>query len=207
MVLLREKLKKLQSYLIMHLSGMFLVACVLFGLSCFVIYMTFRDSEGQLAVFMEQIYHIFPTKNIDTVSTLDFSSIFTNNIKLALMMVLAGSIPFLFIDGFLIVANASMLGVSAAYYHLSGIALRVFLTGMLPHGIFQIPAFLISAALGLRLCKQLSKKILGRNTNWYWQRDLKYMAIVFVCMVLPLLICASLAQAHLTPYILHHFRY
>ena len=207
MVLVREKLQKLKSYMTMHISGMFLTACVLFGLSAFVVYMTFRDSEGQLGVFMEFIYRLSPSKNIDFVVGLNMATVFFNNIKLAVMLFLVGIVPFLFIDGFMIIVNASMLGVSAAYYHLSGIALRVFFTGMVSHGIFQIPAFLLCSALGLRLCKQISKKLLGQNKHWYWQRELKFMLVILVCIVLPLLLCAAFAQVYVTPYIIQQFRF
>ena len=96
--------------------------------------------------------------------------IFQNNFKTALTMLLLGSIIFvlpmitLFLNGLLVgyVLKATALaGVSAS---------KVFIVGILPHGILELPAILIAGGIGI---------FLGLNVfRWFFGRG-KFFSILF----------------------------
>jgi stage II sporulation protein M len=67
---------------------------------------------------------------------------------------------------------------------------------ILPHGIFEIPAFIIAGALGIQLAQSLI-------VEWYEHTDTAAGAYryarVFVMYVLPLLVTAAAVEAFITP--------
>ncbi|MCK4476224.1 MAG: stage II sporulation protein M [Methanophagales archaeon] len=68
--------------------------------------------------------------------------------------------------------------------------LLVFLA-ILPHGIFEIPAFLLSAAIGLKL----GREVLKRKGERHLKKELRNGLRVFFILVLPLLLIAALIES------------
>lgn len=68
----------------------------------------------------------------------------------------------------------------------------VFLA-IVPHGIFEIPAFLLSAAIGLKLGREVFK----RKAERHLKKELKNGLRFFLAVVLPLLIIAALIESAL----------
>ncbi|MBX6394222.1 MAG: stage II sporulation protein M [Alicyclobacillaceae bacterium] len=77
--------------------------------------------------------------------------IFLNNVKVALFFLVTGvlaGIPALL--G--VLGNGALIGFVMAMLHHQGLPIgAVLLYGILPHGVFEIPAFLLAAAFGLKL--------------------------------------------------------
>jgi stage II sporulation protein M len=71
---------------------------------------------------------------------------------------------------------------------------------ILPHGIFEIPAFIISGALGILLAQSLI-------AEWYGSGDAGVAAYsyarLFIVFVLPLVAIAATVEAFITPVIIH----
>jgi stage II sporulation protein M len=78
-----------------------------------------------------------------------FTHIYLNNMLASVMAILLGSFFGLFPLYFL-VSNGLMIGYLAAN-RSDGLTMFYFLKGILPHGIIEIPAFILACALGLRL--------------------------------------------------------
>lgn len=66
---------------------------------------------------------------------------------------LYGLIPFVPLSALALGTNALLLGAFAALYQHHGIGLGVYFIGILPHGIFELPALILSCALGLLICR------------------------------------------------------
>ncbi len=63
---------------------------------------------------------------------------------------------------------------------------------LLPHGIFEIPAVLISIALGLKLGSFLfTSKNKGWKEFWKWIKD---VVRVFIFVIIPLLVIAGIIE-------------
>ena len=133
-----------------------------------------------------------------------FGALLVNNLRAAAISVLYGFIPFIYLTALAVGMNALIIGVLAAYYVNSGTSLLIFFAGILPHGVFELPALLIAFALGL---------LLGRRTTQYVRKNTKGMmkpllcniARSFVMHVLPLLVMAAVAETYITPAVLALF--
>ncbi len=67
----------------------------------------------------------------------------------------------------------------------------IILIGIIPHGIFEIPAFLISAAIGVRLGREVFRRRGERDVRGELGKGLK----VFLILVLPLLVIAAVIES------------
>jgi stage II sporulation protein M len=71
---------------------------------------------------------------------------------------------------------------------------------ILPHGVFEIPAFIISGALGIVLAQSLiSEWYNGTDTA----EDARKSGRIFIRYVLPLIAIAAFIEAFITPVIIH----
>ena len=70
---------------------------------------------------------------------------------------------------------------------------------ILPHGIFEIPAFILSGALGIMLAQSLiSEWYFGTDTD----EDARKFARLFIIYALPLVAIAAFVEAFITPIII-----
>ena len=118
-----------------------------------------------------------------------FIFIFSNNIITAFFAVLFGII-FVF-PLFLAFFNGYVLGFVSN--KVAGSFGYSILLRLLPHGIFEIPALIISLGLGLRLGISLFLKNPGKSLVYNLKNSLR----VFVYIILPLLIIAGIIEAGL----------
>jgi stage II sporulation protein M len=73
------------------------------------------------------------------------------------------------------------------------------MAAILPHGIFEIPAFIIAGALGFTLAGGMWKELTGAGDAASTGLAVgKY----FLTLVVPLVAVAALVEAFITPYIL-----
>ena len=124
--------------------------------------------------------------------------LFFNNVIASLQMMMLGI--FLSVPPLLgLFSNGALLGTLVAGLGREGISVFSFLSvGILPHGIFELPAFLISAAfvlkMGFHLVFPLPQKKRGESLGIVWR---EYFAIF--PLVVYLLIIASIVEVVMTP--------
>jgi stage II sporulation protein M len=71
---------------------------------------------------------------------------------------------------------------------------------ILPHGVFEIPAFIISGAMGIVLAQSLiSEWYNGSNA----EEDGRKCGRLFIRYVIPLIAIAAFIEAFITPVIIH----
>lgn len=83
-------------------------------------------------------------------------ALFGNNLRAMVMTVLYGFIPFLYLPALSLGLNAALIGMLAALIDGQWLLL---LAGLVPHGIFEVPALLLSLAAGLCLCRNINRYI------------------------------------------------
>ncbi len=113
-----------------------------------------------------------------------FIVIFLNNSFTCFLDIISGPLIGIF-PTFSAFINGGLLGWFAKEE-----GLRVFLA-IVPHGIFEIPAFLLSAAIGLRLGREVLK---GKGER-HLKKELRKGLRVFLILILPLLIIAALIES------------
>ncbi|RQD77812.1 MAG: stage II sporulation protein M [Candidatus Syntrophonatronum acetioxidans] len=127
--------------------------------------------------------------------------LFFNNLFASLRVIFLGiilGIPPLF--GLII--NGSILGVVTALLAEQNIAPLLFLTlGILPHGILELPAFLISAAFGLKLGYHFLFPI-KEKTRWESLALVLKEIFSIILFITILLITAAAVEILITPLLL-----
>jgi hypothetical protein len=70
---------------------------------------------------------------------------------------------------------------------------------ILPHGIFEIPGFIVAGALGILLAQSLVNEYYGHGDAAV---EVKKLSGTFVSLVLPLIMTAAVVEAFITPQII-----
>ena len=107
-------------------------------------------------------------------------------------------LPFIRLPALARGVNGATLGLFAGYYVHQGIPLWKYLTGILPHGIFEIPALILSAALGLYLCRTVSDALLGKQTVSVGAA-VRQCGQILLWWALPLIAAAAVIETYVTP--------
>ncbi|MDD3111267.1 MAG: stage II sporulation protein M [Methanofollis liminatans] len=123
--------------------------------------------------------------------------IFLNNLQACLLLFLGGA-TFGLLTLFILLSNGLIIGVFAGEIaeRLGPIGLAV---GLIPHGIFELPALFIAAALGLALARSLLADISGAGDA---AAEAARLGGFFLRTVVPLLAAAAVVEAFITPALL-----
>ena len=143
---------------------------------------------------------------IDKSGKMDTIKLFFGNFYAAMAAVSYGMIPFLFLPALSLITNASVIGVITAIFKAKEIGGVVdTLVGILPHGIFEIPALLLCVAFGLNL-SLLGTRILRRKASKYDLYEFSAeTARALVLAVVPLLLVSAVVESYITPIIMDVF--
>ena len=129
------------------------------------------------------------------------AAIFANNLTAAFSAILWGLVPFAYLAAFPLGFNFFLVGALGAYYVRSGSSLGVYLVGILPHGIFELPALVLFCAAGLYLCSRVTARVRG-DKEVRILRTLSEVSTLFLYVILPLLAAAALIETYVTPRLL-----
>ena len=132
-------------------------------------------------------------------------ALLANNWSAMLISVLYGLIPFAFLPVSSLLANGFILGITGIMYQLYEQTLALWLAALLPHGIFELPALVLSVACGVYLCVQISKLILRYPNRAPMLEVLCNVLRVVLLLVAPLTIAAAFVEAYVTPVIMSFF--
>lgn len=153
-------------------------------------------AQGVLERFTAQIEQLGLTSDVPQSQMM--ATLFFNNVTASLLSMLYGLIPFLPLSALALGTNALMLGAFAAIYQQQGIGLGVYVLGVLPHGIFELSALILSCALGLLICRTGTERILKKSDTPFFRRVLDCIR-VFLTFSVPLLLVAALIETYVTP--------
>ncbi|HRJ76338.1 MAG TPA: stage II sporulation protein M, partial [Anaerolineales bacterium] len=129
--------------------------------------------------------------------------LFLNNTRAVAFIFLAGMVSFGVLGIMLYMLNIALIGGLYGLFELLGVnPLPIFLAGVAPHGIFEIPALMIGSAVVLyfgavivtpQAGKSMGEVILELFADW---------AKIFIGLVVPLLAIAALIEAYISPRLL-----
>jgi stage II sporulation protein M len=127
-----------------------------------------------------------------------FVRLFINNLEACVLLLLGGA-SFGILTIFILSLNGILIGSIMEIVHQDHSVVFVA-AAILPHGIFEIPAFILSGALGILLAQSL----IG---EWYHGGDASGeaggFARLFINYVVPLVVIAAFVEAFITPIIIH----
>lgn len=134
---------------------------------------------------------------------LSASFLFMNNTRSMVIIFLAGLTSFSVLGVMIYMLNIALIGGVYALLELLGISpLPIFLAGILPHGIFELPALMLGSAVVLYIGAVLVTPQTGKSMGEVIVEMMADWAKIFVGVVVPLLAIAALVEAHITPEIL-----
>ena len=154
-------------------------------------------------ILLEQVFDKFVTllQGADTNWKVAFV-IILNNIEVALLLFFLGIT--LIAPALIVFSNGLIIGVFFDFIF----RLEIFQSGILfssilsliPHGIFEIPAFILTASLGVLFILKIffPNKILKNKTR----RNVFYdMILRFAFIIMPLFIFAALIESYISPWV------
>lgn len=176
------------------------IAVFIFIISGFHAYQTAPHGEplnDELMSQLEDILKLIMGLSPLAASLFIFLANFITMAQMLLLGVAAGLAPL-----FTLYFNGRILGILAASFAGQDIPfLPVFLLGILPHGIFELFAFFISAGLGLKfgfsLFFPLPEKNRLQSFKYIWKETITVLPLVAL-----LLVVAALVEIFITPALL-----
>lgn len=175
----------------------FLLLCIGTGL---VFRLFLSDAQIILRSFMEEVQQ---SGLLDESGNISLLALFGNNLQATLTATVMGFVPFLFLPVFSLAVNGVVIGAVVSVVDSMGVAVwKMVLLGLLPHGIFEIPAMMLGVAMGLYLCRQMNGTLRKRPGTPKIEAVLPHLCRVTVLGVVPLLAAAAVIETFVTPLLL-----
>ena len=191
--------KEIESYLY-KIRYYALFCLIFFLLSIYEGYFIAQNYPGEIQDLLKNIESFFePARQLSSYEL--FLFIFENN-AVKLFTVLLFSIFAGLSSLFAIFSNGFILGVVSKFI-IEKMSLAYLLAGILPHGIFELTAFLLSAASGLRIGTTVLLRVFGRKVSV--TREFSDGPKFYILVLVPLLLGAAFIEAYITPIVLSFF--
>ena len=129
--------------------------------------------------------------------------IFSHNVRAVGVILLAGLVSFSVLGMLVYIVNLSAVGALLGVFQLLGYSpLTLAINGLLPHGIFEVPALILASAAMLRIGVVLVTPQMGRSLGEVVLELLADWTKVAIGVVVPLLLIASIIETYITPVLL-----
>jgi stage II sporulation protein M len=131
------------------------------------------------------------------------SFIFTHNVRAVGLILLAGLVSFSVLGMLVYIVNLSTVGILLGVFQLLGYSpVTLTVSGLLPHGIFEIPALILASAAMLRIGVVMVTPQMGRSLGEVVLELLADWTKIVVGVVVPLLLIAAVIETYVTPLLL-----
>jgi len=126
--------------------------------------------------------------------------LFMNNTRAVAAIFFAGLFSFGVLGILLYMLNVGIIGGLYALFELLGMSpLPIFIAGVLPHGIFELPALMIGSAVALYMGAVIVTPQTGKSMGEVIIELLADWTKIFLGVVVPLLAVAAVIEAYVTP--------
>ena len=129
--------------------------------------------------------------------------LFLNNTRAVTLIFFAGLFSFSVLGVLLYMVNIGIIGGLFGLFQLLGIQpWPIFLAGVVPHGVFEIPALMIGSAVVLYMGVAIVTPQTGKSMGEVILELFADWAKIFIGLVVPLLAVAAMIEAYITPTLL-----
>ena len=129
--------------------------------------------------------------------------IFGHNLRAVALILIAGLISFGVLGMLVYIVNLGAVGVVLGAFQLLGYSpLTLVVNGLLPHGIFEIPALILASAATLHIGVVLVTPQIGRSMGEVVLGMLASWAKIVLGLVVPMLFLAAIIETYVTPLLL-----
>jgi stage II sporulation protein M len=170
-------------------------------LSVFVVaiiagYTTGGSIASQILEIMQETFGVIAELHPLILLAIIFLNNAAKSFAALVLGLLLGIPPLLFI-----IINGAIIGI-VAYEISTSYGSLFILAALLPHGIFELPAVLLSAAIGIKLGGRVLNRVKSENgIKTEFRRGLRF----FVTRIIPLLIIAAVIEVFVTPLFIYLF--
>ena len=131
--------------------------------------------------------------------------LFLNNTRAVTLIFFAGLFSFSVLGVLLYMLNIGIIGGLFGLFQLLGIQpWPIFLAGVVPHGVFEIPALMIGSAVVLYMGVAIVTPQTGKSMGEVILELFADWAKIFIGLVVPLLAVAAMIEAYITPTLLQN---
>ncbi len=123
--------------------------------------------------------------------------IFLKNLSVAAFLVLLGYIVLALPTLFVLIVNGGLIGVVARTVTADGFPAAAFAAGLVPHGIFELPAIFLAAGFALAA-------VAGRFAR-HGLPSLRHRFSFIFRTIIPLLLIAAVIEVYVTPLVITWF--
>lgn len=131
--------------------------------------------------------------------SLSVFALLAHNWSVMLMIIGYGFVPFIFLSVVLIASNGILIGLTFAMYRYYSLPLIVLIAGIVPHGVFELTAFTLSAACGIYLCLSINRKLIRSPFVVPLTEVFGNILRVAMLLVAPLTAIAALIETYISP--------
>jgi len=140
------------------------------------------------------------TLGVPTNLQISFQYIWLHNLRAVALILLLGVFSFGVLGTILFIGNMGLIGAVLAVVKIVGYSPTLLaLSGILPHGLFEIPAVILASAAVLYIGAVLVTPVPGRTLGEVLLGALADWAKVNLGLVLPLLTLAAAIEVWITP--------
>ena len=161
-----------------------------------------QAADQVIGQFMDMVEEAGVTDEAGNMSPLGLLS---NNWRAMFLPVLMGFVPFLFLPLLTLASNGCLLGMLAPWLQRNGLSLAAYLAGILPHGVFGLPALVLSAACGVYLCRNMGRIIFRSERAAPMVELVSDLLRVMLLLVFPMTVAAAFVEAYVTPVLMMFF--
>lgn len=179
--LMKKYLRSLLPYVL--ISVLFFIIGIVSGYYFIKIFPS--ESEKLLSFFKQTYEPILRTSWIYQILFIFFKNVFTSFLVI-ISGVLFGIVPLASL-----ISNGEILGMLFTS-NIQEYGLLHLLSGILPHGIIEIPCFLLTSAIGLKIGRALFKKIFKKEGNL--KEELNSGLNFFLKVIIILLFLAAILE-------------
>jgi uncharacterized membrane protein SpoIIM required for sporulation/ABC-type transport system involved in multi-copper enzyme maturation permease subunit len=132
--------------------------------------------------------------------------LFRNNARTMIIILLLGILSFGVLGSLILVINTGLIGGVIGLLQVFGLGAAdiagIMVAGVLPHGVFELPALILASASVLHLGVTLVTPQLGKSLGQIFIELLADWTKIFVGLVLPFLVFAAIIETYITPELL-----
>lgn len=169
-------------------KNLILISLIFFILGGIAGFLSFEKTEKQLVPLLKDVVfaNIIEESKFQTALNILSRNLWATAILLISGITVVIPIVILFANGFI-------FGFVSKLTLTKNLGILIFIEGVLPHSIFEFPAFLISAAMGIRTGIIIFGTRKDRMKNLI--SHLKELAIIYLLVIIPLLVIAAFIEA------------
>lgn len=161
-----------------------------------------QQAAQVLNAFMEQVEQ---SGVIDEQGQMSVFALLMSNWRAMLLSAAYGFIPFLFLPLLSLLSNGVLLGLLGGLVYAGGQSILFYLAGILPHGIFELTALVLSIACGVTLCRNMCDLAVSSQRRVPLPALLEDLLRVLVLLVAPLTAAAAFVECYVTPVVMSFF--